>query len=362
MTELLTLNKKDAKFTSYLNGTFSRTHRALPLQSLNVNTEQEQVTFQIVPCQKIYASGIWQRCRAGLRALKIRHWGLWFVPTCLIASLNLQNGHELSGAYLSSALGALFLLITAGLRNEVRDHLNGLDRLFPQAGSQVIQQGWFAAHQLTKVSVMFVLLAVICGLPAVIQDPHILWLIAVVAVFSAWIHFGDSVGIKFRHLTEWLVFFILGPFLTMGLQLSAGAPLTAQVFYIGFLCGGAALYFLFMKNWTQILVLGQAHLHNHNLNNTVTWLGFEKSKILLEKSWLALMTGWLVYHWFFSSAFWFTVMLLSTLFVSISMLRILRRINSPVGSGLHIFKRVSIYSLTFLFSLWVLQSFWSLLF
>ena len=53
MKRLVTLTKANSEFESYLLGSFSRTERAIPVQSLNISTGAEQVTFEIVAIEEI---------------------------------------------------------------------------------------------------------------------------------------------------------------------------------------------------------------------------------------------------------------------------------------------------------------------
>ena len=53
MSHFVTLKKTDADFSKYIWGTFSNTHRAVPMESLNTGTIQESVTFEIKSLQEI---------------------------------------------------------------------------------------------------------------------------------------------------------------------------------------------------------------------------------------------------------------------------------------------------------------------
>src|SRR5271166_3218933 len=52
-----TFSRRDPEFQSYLDGTFSKNLVALPVRSLNVGTNAEQVTFEIVPANQIQRPG-----------------------------------------------------------------------------------------------------------------------------------------------------------------------------------------------------------------------------------------------------------------------------------------------------------------
>src|SRR5262245_11697931 len=53
MRNLKTISHCDPEFNSYLDGSFSDDLRALPVRSLNVDTLNEEVTFEIVPVDEI---------------------------------------------------------------------------------------------------------------------------------------------------------------------------------------------------------------------------------------------------------------------------------------------------------------------
>jgi len=85
MSELLTLSKSDPRFHSYIEGTFSKEYRALPIQSLNVNTEAEQVTFRIFPMKEV-EQPLWGL--HWLQVLKVRNLLLVAFPIFLIFEKN----------------------------------------------------------------------------------------------------------------------------------------------------------------------------------------------------------------------------------------------------------------------------------
>ena len=194
MTELITLSKSDPRFTSYIEGTFSKDHRALPLQSLNVNTASEQVTFQILPKEKIQPPFL---ALHWLQVLKVKNLLMVAFPIFLVFIQNWSAStlaDPIRGGL--SALGALFLMTAVNLRNDYFDQLSGLDRLHPQSGSHAIQKGWVTAAQVRRWSFLYLVLGVSFGLPAVIRYPQILILLGGIAILGIFGITSFQMGLK----------------------------------------------------------------------------------------------------------------------------------------------------------------------
>jgi 1,4-dihydroxy-2-naphthoate octaprenyltransferase len=353
MTEFLTLSKSDPRFPKYIEGTFSKDHRALPLKSLNVNTSSEQVTFQILPKEKIQPPFLGLHW---LQVLKIHNLLMVAFPIFLIFAKNWQNQtlrDPLSGSL--GALGALFLMMAVNLRNDYLDHLSGLDRLHPRSGSHAIQKGWVTASQVRRWSFLYLVLGVLCGLPALILYPKILVIVGAFALLGIFGMTSFKMGLKYRRWSEWAVFLLLGPFLTIGMQFAMGAYFDWQSLFIGCLVGWLSVFYLHLKNFEQLMINDQAQFEN-----TVTWLGFEKSKLWLIACWLILISGLLTEHWLRASFAWFGVMTLVSLSLSFPVIFSFWNLTSPLGSQMKKAVGWGQYSILILASLWSFELLWNL--
>ena len=326
MPVLKTLSQSDPEFKKYLLGSFSKIERALPLQSLNVSTDSETVTFKIVPISQIQVPPFFKKWT---QILKIKSFILFAFPILLLlfkdyldqANFDLQLG-------LFSAFGAAFLFAAINLRNDYRDHLSGLDRVHPESGSRAIQNGWLTALQIKKLSVLFAGLGVLLALPSLFNFPQLFFLVAVVTIIAGIGMSNYRMGLKYRWWTEVAAFLLLGPLLTIGYQLSIGVALDQEVVGIGLISGWLAVYFVHLKNFEAIMVNDQA-----GFSNSIHVLGFEKSKILIFIWWIVFIFAVDVYHWIYSARNW----TYSFVFITLGMSWILRKkmqtMKSPVSSN-----------------------------
>ncbi len=351
MTELLTLSKADPKFLSYLDGTFSKNERALPVRSLNVRTESEQITFQIRKVKDIerpWFASQW------LQILKVRNLLLVAFPIFLILTKDLLQGKLLDPftAVLSS-LGVLFLMTGMSLRNDYLDHLSGLDRVHPQAGSRSIQNGWVTAKQVLLWSYVYFALGFVFGLKALIMYPKVLILLGVLAALGIFGLSSYKLGFKYRRWSEWTAFWLLGPFLVIGVHLSAGAELDAETVALGVFTGWMSVFYLHLKNFDQLMVNEKAQFEN-----TMTWLGYEKGRQWLALWWVGLFLIQLGYHHMYSNLAWKIIFVVFTFAMTVGFIQKLRNLTSPLGSNHRNLFQFGRWMLIGLVILWSARALW----
>ena len=351
MSELITLSKKDSRFRSYIEGTFSKELRALPIQSLNVNTDAEQVTFRIFPVHEV-KQPLWGF--HWLQILKVRNFLLVAFPIFLVFIKNSLEGNlqdPLTGCL--SAVGALCLMTAVNLRNDYLDHLSGLDRLHPQSGSHAIQKGWVTAAQVQKWSFVYLLAGIIFGLPSLWLYPKIILLVGIFALLGIFGMTSYQMGLKYRRWSEWTVFLLLGPLLTSGMQYSLGSQLDLQILWMGLLTGWLSVFYMHLKNFDQLMVNNQAQFQN-----TMTWLGFEKGKKWLFSWWLLFALIFQAYQFHFSSLFWQVIFLSGLILVTLPFWKAMRSLKSPLGSQMKTMNQIGQMAILFVMGLWILQGLW----
>lgn len=353
MTELITLSKRDPRFLSYLDGTFSKLQRALPLESLNVNTDSEQVTFRLIPVlgiKKPFWGFHW------LQILKVRNFVLMGFPVFLILLKN-EIHHQIGDPLTAglSALGALCLMTALNLRNDYIDHLSGLDRVHPQSGSRAIQKGWVTAREVLKWSYFYMVLGFFLGLRALILYNEVLILLAIFAGLGILGITSYKMGFKYRKWSEWTTFWLLGPFLTLGIQLSTGAGFNFESLFLGIITGWIAVFYIHLKNFEQLLVNGQAQFQN-----TMTWLGFEKGKQFLALWWILFFIIQTSYHHFYSPLLWRLIFTLVTALMTFPFVIQLNALKSSVGSGSRDLYQQGRKMIYVVIGLWLLQQLWYL--
>jgi len=230
---------------------------------------------------------------------------------------------------LLAAIGAFFLHTSLNLRNDFVDHMKGLDRVLPTAGSRAIQKGWVTAQSVKIWAWIYFILGVLFGLKPVLDYPQVLLFVGSLSALGVVLITSFRMGVKYRIWTELLVFLLLGPFLTSGFQLSFGAPLDLEAVLIGFLTGWVGVFSLHLRNFELLMVQSQARFRN-----SITHLGFDTSKILLKVWWSTFCLGLVLLHIFYSLPEVAFVFLVSGFFTSFVFWKNLDRLQSPLVSGM----------------------------
>lgn len=354
MSELLTLEKSHPDFEKYLLGSFSKTKRALPTQTLNVSSPHERVTFRIVDVDKIAKPFMVLRW---IQLFKVKNFLLVLFPIFLISVKNFSTGKVVDPLLsLLAAAGVLFLHVAVNLRNDFDDHMNGLDRINSKAGSRAIQSGWVTAHQVRTLSWFFVALGVLCGAPVLKTFEPV---VAGVSILLFVLFFGvrrASLGKYYRGHNEAVAFFLLGPLLTIGYDWAMIGGFDFETIAIGALVGWLAIFTLHLKNFEQIMVQSQA-----SFVNVINKIGFDKSRRLLTWWWAIFFVTFLIYHHNYLSQFWTGVDFLLLSILSIPFVTRLWHMQSSVGSDVvRVVRRGRILYLMVI-SLWFIETMWTYL-
>lgn len=269
---MVTLSQKSPDFLPFLRGTFSKSHRALPVQSRFVGTTREEVTFQIVPLEKIEIPSALIFGNQLLRIMKIVPTGfiLW------IAWLYLRFFEAINIPYyffISSALGAMSLHAAVYLFNDYYDHIKGLDRLNSFSGSRIIQKGWLTAYQVFNLAVLFILLSTLFSIPLILFHTKEALLLGSIGLIGVLGYSSIRLGFKYRGLAEVIVFLLLGPVLVLGFSWMATQQIHLKLLWLGLGYGGISASLIFLKNITNMMDDWQGKGKSLPL-----LLGFEKSK------------------------------------------------------------------------------------
>lgn len=347
--ELKTLSRKDPEFYPHLLGTFSKTHRALPLKSLNVDSDLETITFQVVKAVDIQKPSfvlMWAQ------VFKLHTFVLVAFPMFVVLMKNLLDGtvtNPLDG--MLAAFGALCLHTSLNLRNDFVDHVRGLDRVLPSSGSRAIQNGWVTAWSVKAWAWVYFVLGVLFGIKPVYDYPQVLIFISALSVLGLVLMSSHKMGFKYRQWSELIVFLLLGPFLTSGFQMSLGAGFDFESVFIGVLTGWFGVFYLHIRNFELLMMTSQA-----KFRNTMTLLGFDSSKKLLAGWWVIWIVGLVGYHIMYSSSYWTVILVLGSLFASWAFFMSLSQLTSPVGSDMTRFLVLSRKVAFFVLSLWFVEN------
>lgn len=354
MSELITLSKDSPQFESYLLGTFSKDLRAIPVQTLNVNSASETVTFRIVPVASLHRPSV---LAVFLQTFKVKSFLLILMPLFLVLTKNIVDKDTLDPMLtLLGTLGALLAFLAVNLRNDYMDHMKGVDRVLETSGSRAIQNGWVTAAQVKKYSSVILSLALLCALPIVWAVPFVLIVLLPGLAVGLWAQFKKQNSFKYRIGGELALFLMLGPLLTVGYQLSMGMPWDVETFWLGGLWGWLVLFVVHLKNFTHILPGAQA-----GFTNTINWLGFDKARRLLAFWWLGFIGFNFLFHMIYAGSYWGFYISIVLLFASVRFIHRLKNISSPAGSDMRAVFRSGFRLFLLTIGLWVFECLWYLL-
>jgi 1,4-dihydroxy-2-naphthoate octaprenyltransferase len=352
--QYVTLDKKSPEFEAYLKGTFSTDKRALPVKSLNVNSSQETVTFEIVPLSEIQKPNflvVW------LKAIRIRSFLIVLFPMFLILAKNASdNSIKDPWTLLCSSLGVIILFAAVNLRNDYVDHVKGFDRIDEKLGSRPIQSGWLTADSVRKVANVFIFIAALLAFPVFIAFPQTLLFI----LLSAFIGYLTLYRLKFTFKEfaggEFGILLLVGPLLACGYEMAISGTVRKETLLLGVLWGWLALLPVHLQNLELILTQSQA-----GVSNLITYLGFDKGKKFIHYWWFIGVVGFVAYHFYFSGFYWFWFLSLVIIFTSLRFANRLLNLQSPVGSQMKSIKAQGSYLLVFVIGLWIFEVLWILL-
>ena len=167
--QFVTIKKTDRTFKSYLEGSFSQDYRALPEQSLNVNTSREQVTFRLRKTTEIKRPHLLVLL---FKLFRIDWLSLNLGPVLATYSFLAVNNISINHVSAGIAVLAVILFHSAVFAiNDYKDHVTGVDRVQLTGGSQVIQKGWIAAYNVRKLGIVLFLLGSFLGGYLILQQP-----------------------------------------------------------------------------------------------------------------------------------------------------------------------------------------------
>lgn len=356
MSSFITLKKSDTQFQSYLWGKFSSSQRALPQATLNLDSPEETVTFEIVDKKSIQKP-------AGLHVFfaLIKFQNLYFIllPLFYVCVKNYVDNRFFDPLSLAmAAVAMLFMFAAFNIRNDVNDHISGYDRVnVAQRGAygKPIHLGWITATQASKLSSILTLIAMLLSLPVMMRQPEEARVIAVSAVLMMAGRLLTKNSYKNQRWGEVIFFILAGPGVISGYQVALGAGIDTECLGFGILWAWAIQFLLHLNNFSHILTSSQA-----GIKNTMTNAGFDKAKKILIGWWVIFIALWVLYHYHYASVFWSYLTTLILIFWSIPTFIKISEIQSPAGSELGDLRQVGYRNFLLMCFLIVIEFAWYL--
>jgi len=348
--EFVTVLKKDKKFDSYLDGSFSKTKRAILQKSFYVNTDKEKATFLLFSKESIK----WPNFLILLVKLFRVEWlSLSFGPALACLSLLLVKGESVPMLFFVLSMASLFCFHAAVFAlNDYKDHMAGSDRINSLGGSQVIQSGWLTASFVKKLgAIMFSLGALLGAYVLFNQSWLFIGIITAVTILVLMYSYAGP-NLKYIGFGEALAFLCFGPLIVFGVSTVLGNAMGLNEYLLSFLFGH--LSFLIMQSRQIENIISDSRSGAKSL---VTLMGFDSAKksIVLQ---IAL-------NWLFFGLFLFMlspskvayVLLLPYGFYSFQIAKSVFSAQSPLSSDLKNL-RYKMVDLHVLLSTFVFISFW----
>lgn len=326
-SRFLTVSRRDPEFSSYLDGSFSKTQRAIPVRSLNVDSLKEEVTFEIKPLNSLERPSVLEVAGelARLPALALSVGPMMVTLGSCIA----RDMDVLKGVAFTSFVGVVFFHVAMNLFNDYGDHIKGEDRLRTRSSGGAIQKGWVRAIDVKRGAWALLGLAALFGLPAV------LWHFAPVAIVAglallAGLEFGfQRFRLKYRGWAEILAFLLTGPLLTTGYAWAITGHVHSGEVVLGCIFGSITLMYFHSKNFENIMTDSQA-----GVRTWATRAGFDASKGFFYFTVGLVLAFTSIYVLVFEKDAKLLPALLAQVFFLLPVSFRVRKLASPLSSGL----------------------------
>lgn len=165
--------------------------------------------------------------------------------------------------------------------------------------------------------------------PIFILQPELVRVMAVVVGLVILSQILSKNSYKNNLLGELTLFLLMGPALVAGYQVSLGAGIDAEVLAFGILWGTVAVFLIHINNFSHLVTSSQARI-----KNSMTTMGFDRSRQFIFCWWLMMLILWILFHWFFTTELASLMTAIIALAISVPFLNQLIKIKSPLGSDL----------------------------
>jgi hypothetical protein len=276
--ELQTVKKSDPVFRTLLDGTFSDTHRAIPLRTINQHVSFNLATFEITPLSKIEKPRFLTLI---FELLKPQHFLIVLIPLLYtFFSLPKENANFLihKNKMILLLISLFNLTLFFNLQRTLNEHFN-LSHLYSSATtSSILQRGWLKGITVTRLSWIFLTITTLAALPLILEQPMALSpIVLLTIVLFAGMNLQKE-GILYLITSAFNHFILAGPLIVLGTCIVFNTkPTLAQWSF-------AASWGLWILLWRQLRSFRE--LMSYSLSKSsrfVAQMGFDKTLNLLQK-------------------------------------------------------------------------------
>lgn len=333
---LITLKKTDKDFESYLWGRKSTNEIALPIQSLNIGSAHEVVTFEMIPKNSIQKPNF---ILFIAQLFKINRFIYVLFPFSYILANSYAN-EKLKDPFsiVFVFIAVMFLFVGINLRNDVVDYVSGFDRVDVSADEKPIAKGWVTASFVSKISKGCIFFSILLAIPELIIYKKLFYLFLISASLMLAGRFLDKNFYKQKKYAEFILFLLIGPILAAGLQLAGGLAINTEVIAFSLVWGLGILFLIHVNNFCTILKSSQAMI-----SNTVTLMGFDRAKFFLTLWMLCILLAAVTHQIFFHGISFTLVALLPLAFTFYFLSKKIKNVQSPLSSNLPMVRKQALY-------------------
>lgn len=325
-TQYITLKSSENNYLKYLWGSFSNEQVAIPVKSYNLGTSDESITFEIKNKAEIKKPTLFKFVNS---LIKLRSFIIMWFPFYFVGISHMSDPTFNWISFLFAAVAATFLFSGLNIRNDVNDHISGYDRVNIDTVKKPIHRGWISAQKASTVSIILFVVAGLISLPSFIYNPELLVILLIAALLFLLGRLIKNNSYKNQHFGEFILFVLVGPALSTGVQLSSATAFNFEYTWFGIVWGLGVVYLIQINNFTHIMTSAQ-----HGIRNTMTKLGFDLSQKFLILWWCIFLVFWFFYQALYRHNVTGWVGSAVLVVFSILFFKNLLNIKSPMGSGL----------------------------
>lgn len=346
--KLVTLSPSDPEFNEYLDGELLSGQRAVALNSLNDGKVRTRVTFKTQEPLSFKS-----QMKYLIKTFRVRQWPQVLTPLLvLISFFQLNDLNWRADISLVVLIGILFGYSAANMLGDYLDYRQGWDSVRSQAYS-ALTQGRLTSKSIKSVILFFAVVCIVCAIVLVTALDSLFFAVLMVASLLVYFWTQKPFRFKYRMGGEWVVFFLLGPLLSIGYSVAIVGKASTESFLIGVSFGALVLFQHLLLQFKQIMTASRCRHRSIMVS-----LGFDGAKKYVLGVWSLVGASTLIYQFAYIGWDWLVVFFAYIVFAGFKLYIKLKYVESPLGGRtrnfIHLANNLSIG----LYFIWVSQSLW----